>query len=169
MSTGANPYIKVMDPYDLYTPSQKQIYRAIAGAVRNAAHGHPNWPLRHEMARSIAKRATGTLTSQWREALAAKPSESADFSLVRRKEGQICGSRPTERKSKGSVAETSRVGAKRRSPLRLLHNHLGALVKEAKHEGRTERVEALQDALRLLDRISRGEAVPPSGKSSTGA
>lgn len=59
-----------------YTPSQQRIFRAVAGAVRNAADGHPKWRISRVMAHSIAKRATGTLTAQMREVLAAGPSES---------------------------------------------------------------------------------------------
>jgi len=55
------------------TPSQAMVMRMVAGAVRTTAKVHPNWTLADpRTARSIAKRAAGTLTSQWREVLAAK-------------------------------------------------------------------------------------------------
>src|SRR5580693_7620146 len=53
------------------TPSQLRMLRAIAGAVDNAAHAH-KMELPNHFARSVAKRATGTLTAQWPDVLAAK-------------------------------------------------------------------------------------------------
>ena len=44
------------------TPAQRLVYRIIAGSVRNAMHSH-SIPIDPSFARSVAKRATGTLTA----------------------------------------------------------------------------------------------------------
>lgn len=116
------------------------IYRAVAGAVRNVAHAHPTWDIQNrDIARSIAKRATGTLAAQWPEVLAAKPSEGrADTGpgLVRRRRGRLAAGRP--------LAFSSRA-----------FREISALVRPAKDAGNTERVQALIDVLRILDGIRR--------------
>ncbi len=52
------------------TPSQARILRIVEGAVLNASDAHAK-PRDEQFARSIAKRATGTLTAQWPDVLAA--------------------------------------------------------------------------------------------------
>jgi hypothetical protein len=37
------------------------VYNVVAGAVRNVLHGHPDWVVPKSFARSVAKRAAGTL------------------------------------------------------------------------------------------------------------
>jgi len=41
--------------------SRTVVFRAVAGAVRNALDGHPQWVVPRNFARSVAKRAAGTL------------------------------------------------------------------------------------------------------------
>lgn len=64
--------------YKRSTPRQDVVLRMIEGACRNAAHAHPGAALDDRMARSIAKRAAGTLTSQWSSVLAAPRARSDD-------------------------------------------------------------------------------------------
>jgi hypothetical protein len=52
------------------SPSQARILRIVEGAVLNAADAHAK-PRDEQFARSIAKRAAGTLTAQWPDVLAA--------------------------------------------------------------------------------------------------
>lgn len=138
-----------------YTPSQEWVFRAVAGAVKNAAHGHPNWPLDKTIARSIAKRATGTLTAGWRDVLAAAPSERA--------EGALSPTRPPRGRSLqgrvkrgASVRDTvQRVG--RCSPLRLLHNKIGAMAAAAKYTGQPERAAILIEVLRVIGDMREAE------------
>lgn len=52
------------------TPRQTKVLRIIEGAVLNAGHAHPEWKISPVMARSIAKRASGTLTAAWPDVLA---------------------------------------------------------------------------------------------------
>ena len=68
--------------YNRATPSQKRILRIVEGAVKNAIDAHPGWNVPHNFARSVAKRAAGTLTAQWPDVLAARPSDSADDDIV---------------------------------------------------------------------------------------
>lgn len=59
---------------------QQQILRVVEGAVRNASSAHPEeHPISPRMARSIAKRAAGTLTALWQDVLAT-PLVSSDGS-----------------------------------------------------------------------------------------
>ncbi len=132
-----------------YTPSQVRIYRAVHGAVRNTADGHPTWKLTRVMARSIAKRATGTLTAQWAAVLAAKPSERCGVPPIRAHSSHA--SLATEERGGGRRCGSGAVTAPaRRSPLRLLHNRLGAMAGEARRAGQTDRHQALVEALRLI-------------------
>ena len=46
-------------------PAQVRLMRIVAGAVKNVADCHPDWRFRPEFARSIAKRAVGTISAAW--------------------------------------------------------------------------------------------------------
>lgn len=120
------------------TAPQRRIYRAVSGAVRNVRVAHPEWGICPQAEKSIAKRAAGTLSSQWPEVLAARPSDrrQVDASHARRPAG-------------GKVATaahlppfSARVFAK-----------ISALVGPAKRSGKTERVETLIEVLRLVDAL----------------
>lgn len=136
-------------------PSQQLIFRAVFGAVKNAADGHPDWPLDATIARSIAKRATGTLTTLCgSDVLAARaPSERAGrvhtprparvFGAARH--GGACPAR-----AKGASRREAVKAVGRRSQLRLLHNAVGFLAGEAKRAGKVDRAEAMIDVLRLI-------------------
>jgi hypothetical protein len=49
------------------TPFGTALLRAIEGSVRAAFHDHPEWGIsdKNRTARSIAKRATGTIAADW--------------------------------------------------------------------------------------------------------
>lgn len=51
--------------YTRKTFRQRRALRIVAGAVMNAAHAHPQYGIDEKIARSIAKRAVGTLTAEW--------------------------------------------------------------------------------------------------------
>lgn len=61
--------------YKRANPAQVKILRIIEGAVLNTADAH-GLKRDNSLARSIAKRAAGTLSSQWPEVLAAKSTPS---------------------------------------------------------------------------------------------
>jgi hypothetical protein len=58
------------------TPQQNVVMRIIEGAIKNATDAHPDWQIDPRFAKSIAKRAAGTLTAQWPDVLAACPSDA---------------------------------------------------------------------------------------------
>lgn len=130
--------------YKRASPRQAKLLRMIEGACRNAAHAHPGRPLDDRLARGIAKRAAGTITSQWRDVLATPRAWSEDDA----EQGSI---RHVRRAAK-TVRSQAR-GAPQtewRTPFRHIHRVIGNGVREARKTGRTERAEALIDVLRLL-------------------
>lgn len=60
------------------TLRQARVLRMIEGAVKNALDAHPDYATmpRDKLARSIAKRAAGTLTAAWPDVLAPGRSVS---------------------------------------------------------------------------------------------
>ncbi len=133
------------------TPRQAVVMRMIEGAVRNAAHAHPGWNLTEKMARSISKRATGTLTSAWGSVLAAPqaPSERrcGDYDAATpSRDGLPSVAVAGIGEPAGNGVRLSATGA----PLVRLLSRLGAMAGEAKRAGQMERYEALVDALRAI-------------------
>lgn len=126
------------------TPSQYRMLRAIAGAVHNAAHAH-HAVLPRGFARSVAKRATGTLTAQWADVLAAKTSRRQDGSRDNYVSRGPRGSSPAEGHPKGD-----RLSLTRRSPLRELWKKFAAGMWKVKH-GPPEIYAAHVRILKLLD------------------
>lgn len=131
--------------YKRATPQQHRILRIVEGAVKNAADAHGlEWP--HNFARSIAKRAAGTLTARWRDVLAAKlcsPSESAVPS-------------PTARgRARGAQIGKPLGGARRvngsRSPLDKIWKELSKQCGAAKRADNQERLQTLIEVLKLVD------------------
>lgn len=119
------------------SPQQARIMRIIMGAVKNAVDAHPEWgTLDTRLPASIAKRATGTLTAQWPEVLAAKPSDQPGASGKHRAGARLVG---RERGAPSLV---------RRSPS--LKVQIGMMAREARREGKQERLEALVDVLRMI-------------------
>lgn len=51
--------------YKRKTFRQRAALRIVAGAVMNTAHAHPEYGIDEKFARSVAKRAVGTLTAEW--------------------------------------------------------------------------------------------------------
>lgn len=148
--------------YKRATPSQARILRAVAGAVKNVGDAHPEYGFNEYMARSIAKRACGTLTAQWPDVLAAKSVKG--FSASEK------GGLLTYVRSRPASAEVCKPGRfsthlamsepwgaphrSRRSPLRLLQRDIGIMAGQARRAGNTERLAALADVLRMLSKIT---------------
>lgn len=128
-----------------------RIFRAVEGAVRNTAHGHPRWHLTDDMARSIAKRATGTLTAAWPDVLAARSvsSDGANGYVVAASWPPPPRRRTTASAGRGASRLT------RRSPLPRLWKELAKQVGTAKRAGQTERAEILIEVLRLIAKEQR--------------
>lgn len=64
--------------YKRKTVTQRKIMRMIEGAVMDAAFCHPEYGIDRKIARSIAKRATGTLTAEWPVLAQIKDSSASD-------------------------------------------------------------------------------------------
>lgn len=131
------------------TPSQYRMLRAIAGAVRNAAHAH-QIEMPKTFARSVAKRATGTLTAQWPDVLAATANRRQNSSCARLVSRELRGSDLSRGPSKGD-----RLGLLRRSPLRFIWNHYAAGMWKIKHEGTQEQYDEYVRVLQLLNQAQR--------------
>jgi hypothetical protein len=148
--------------YKRATPTQARILRIVAGAVMNVAHYHPEYGLTDRIARSIAKRATGTLTAQWREVLAARTARG--FVLSQSGKGLTC-TKALRMPSHLLAAAGERHISQRRSPLHLIQHDLGILAGAARKAGDTARYEALADALRT---IAKHTAPMTSGNGDRG-
>lgn len=146
------------------TPSQHRMLRAIAGAVDNAAHAH-QLPIPDHFAHSVAKRATGTLTAQWPEVLAAKIDQ-------RRQDGSrasLTTRGPRGDHSKGGHSEGGRLGLLRRPPIRTLWKRFAAGMWRVKH-GPPEVYAAHIRVLKLLDQAQRElDALTQSPQGSSDA
>ena len=62
--------------YNRATPLQQLMLRMVEGAVKNAADAHPDVYIPDWFARSVAKRAAGTLSAHFADVLAALPTPS---------------------------------------------------------------------------------------------
>jgi hypothetical protein len=138
----------VVSLYKRATPPQAKVLRMIEGAVKNAADAHPGVTVSGTFARSVAKRAAGTLTAQWPDVLAARcrvPSERAGADSPAIRSVRCCAQ---------IVKDGNRGGRRtslRRSPLsRRFRIELGILAREARRVGNADRETAFVEALRLL-------------------
>lgn len=157
--------------YKRATPRQHMVLRMIEGAVRNAAHAHPGRSIDDErIARSIAKRAAGTLIAGWQSVLATPRvrSEGAHGELTTH-DATRTGQRGHTGSGKMGVApedhnhrEASNFSW--RLPVRALHRAIGAEVGKAKRAGCIEREAVLIDVLRLMARYLESERMPDPRK-----
>ena len=144
--------------YHRATPSQRLVLRMIEGAVKNAFHAHPDLskiPL-DKLARSIAKRAAGTLTAQWPEVLARTTrtsSERASKATATLPAG--CAVQTTKRAMQAAV-----IASNRRRLLADLHKTLSMAAGQARRAGNTERLEGLRDALRAVSAAAKRTPAP---------
>lgn len=131
------------------TPSQYRMLRAIAGAVRNAAHAH-RMDMPKNFARSVAKRATGTLTAQWPDVLAATAN--------RRQEGlrdRLISRGPRGSDLSRGLSEGDGLRLLRLSPIRFVWKRYAAGMWKIKHKGTAEQYAAHVRVLKLLDDAQR--------------
>ena len=150
--------------YKRAAPAQERLIRIVEGAVLNAADAH-SIPRDPWLARSIAKRAAGTLSSQWREVLAVntRPSETGAVSGVRkcracerrahlamlrvRKRYGVCnGTNAAERRAYKLV---------KRPPLLELWERLKRGMWAIKQSNDIAKFEATRDLLRMIDSLQK--------------
>lgn len=136
--------------YNRATPAQHRVLRMIEGAVKNAGDAHPEWRLTSNMARSISKRAAGTLTAHWPEVLAAsvKPSERIAGSGANTQSMIRLGFQATGPKG-------DRRTLPRRSPLIRLWKRLAYEVGAAKRAENQLRAEILIEVLKMVAELQR--------------
>ena len=110
----------------------------------------------HHFARSISKRAAGTLTAQWPEVLALPRAASASLielpALDQAPMRQLCISSDRPRLNAGNGKGDTGPGGQdtyRRVLVRLA-GQLGLLARNARQENKLERLEGLISALRII-------------------
>jgi hypothetical protein len=124
--------------YSRATPRQARILKIVEGSVRNVAHSHPGWITDERAPKSIAKRAAGTLTSQWRTVLGASPrGEPEGLQILQ----GVIGDHPASSAGLRKPGGAGRL-AKQRPAHRLFLIRLGIL-------GREARLETLVEVFRL--------------------
>jgi hypothetical protein len=112
------------------------LFRAVRGAVKDVANSHPNWKVSPSLVDSITKRLAGTLRGLG--AMSASESRNALHDWRKVREGH-----------------SARGAATRR----LLH-FLGVQTGNARRENNEERVKAFVDVLRFLSKPRRNFALP---------
>lgn len=142
------------------TPSQLRIFKAVAGAVRNAAESHPSWNIDRRFEHSIAKRAAGTLTAGWPDVLAARSVSSDEARDSTRTYPASC---PVKLRRPGKRGSS---GFQRRSPLKILWQQIAMQMKGVKASGDMARAAALIDVLKMIAELQRAEAVPVQQRSA---
>ena len=160
------------------SPSQARILRIVEGAVLNTADAH-RIPRDKRLARSIAKRAAGTLTSQWTSASAAdaRPSESGigkeglcracecrkhvGRKHARRERAALINGAEAVRGSTAASAGPPYSG--RRAPLLELWARLAGEMRRVRRSGDAGEIAAYIRLLRLIDELHRDSILAEGG------
>lgn len=134
------------------------VLRMIEGACLNAGHAHPEHKMSRPFARSIAKRAAGTLTSQWRDVLAASQMQSdadgGEGPLRRPHAGSgLVLNRPRRHRRVGNDGMEA-AGTIEAVPavLRRIHREISPWVNAARGSGDEDYASALIDVLKVIGR-----------------
>ena len=129
---------------------QFRMLAIVSGAVLNAAHAHPGHAVDKRFARSVSKRAVGTISASWPELLAAPVPSGAERSVCH----------PLRNGSdhlKARGGRHSRPAGPRFAPV---VREVAKLIRPAKLAGRTERAEALIEVMRIIDALAKREVAP---------
>lgn len=140
--------------YNRATPSQRRLLRIIEGAVKNACDAHPQKQVDARFARSISKRAAGTISAQWPELLAAKepPCRATGGSFATPSPSPA---QPSQRAKRGAAHSSSRTPP---SALKKIHTRLGLMAGWARKAGHDARAAAFADALRVVASVQAEQA-----------
>lgn len=142
---GAGDYLTVTSLYNRATPSQSRILRAVEGAIKNTCHAHPDLNISARDARSISKRAAGTLTAGWPDVLALRDSVASDSgALIPDETARLQLSDP----HKATVRGASKVSM--RPALRHLRAKLRYEMKRIKRDEHPEYARAIIDVLKMI-------------------
>lgn len=150
-----------MTLYKRATPPQARILNIIEGAIKNVADkSGREFDLRY--ARSVAKRACGTLTAQWPEVLATVVPPPGWESKAQLSDAMIpttiCQGTPrSEPSHPAKRAKAGRSQFTRPSPLRLLERDIARQMRDIKNSGNVERAAAFIDILRLISALRNKE------------
>lgn len=152
--------------YKRATPSQAMILRIVEGAIKNTcdAHGIEFDP---KFARSVAKRAAGTLSEQIPAVLAAKPSEKVGAAQISKaaRAHPVAPIQPADESERtkthrGSTCREPQNGAVKSTlviaPFRPLIKALSKDLWNLKHEN-PERYQAFVDVLKLISQLTNGD------------
>lgn len=134
------------------TPAQARILRIVEGAVINAADAHG---LRRDpwLARSIAKRAAGTLSAQWPEVLATSTKSSAK-GAVSNTQCRACEQRRATARTR--IRRERRASQTlRRPPLAELWQRLKCQMWHLDRQDDRAPYEATKGLLRMIDKMQR--------------
>lgn len=130
------------------SPRERAALRIVAGAVINARDAHPNAAVDRKFARSVAKRAIGTLSSQFEDVLAAsnrRPSSA---------EREITGNALRRRSNLFKICKRGPAkGFYRWPPLARAVKSIAWEVSLAKRAGNAPRAEAMIDCLRIIAKM----------------
>ena len=137
--------------YNRATPSQYRILRAVEGAVKNASDAHPSYKIPENFARSVAKRATGTLTAQWQDVLAAR----FDGRSEKVGEDRVPSRSPRLRSCSNRSGRGSSDLLRRRSPLPALWKALACQIRPLRSQGNHEKAEAFIEVLKMISAMQR--------------
>lgn len=133
------------------TAPQMRIYRAVHGAVRNAAASHKEIQIPPTFAASVAKRAAGTISSQWRDVLAAGTPSDSGGDVVRLSSSQRVWLLDARAGDRSGISGNGGAHTHSGHPtLRTLRHDLGIMAREARIAGQTERLAVLVDVLRMM-------------------
>lgn len=154
--------------YKRATPSQARILRIVEGAIRDAQHIHADIVVSERHCRSIAKRAAGTLSSQWGDVLAE--TRAANRGRPERTPGQVNNRRPGSEgqavfPTEGTAtpdqrrARRGRLRLQRRSPLSKIAKALGDQIGHAQRAGQDEDAKALITAVRIIAAVELTSAL----------
>lgn len=154
--------------YKRANPAQRKLLKIIEGAVLNAAdaHGETRNPVK---ARSIAKRAAGTISAQWPVLLASAKtsvrSVSTDYDASTPERQSGLNSAKTRRgpvlaSEDGKVLCVRRLArrvtsSKRRHPLLILWKQISVEMGQIKRSGDQAKFEAHIHLLKMIDALHR--------------
>lgn len=125
-------------------------YRAVAGAVKNALDGHPDWKVPPAFAQSVAKRAAGTLMAH------AAPEVLASARASRKPGRRAYMRRPGATGPVGNTLAPVAAGAVReltdRARIKRAVVEIGKLAAETRRAGNMVCYHAVVECLRIIAR-----------------
>jgi hypothetical protein len=147
--------------YKRATPRQAMVLGIVEGAVKNEAHAHGR-KIDPRQARSIAKRAAGTLIAAWPSVLASPAgwSDSDSHKVPHGVAGVVSVSTRSTGRSFINRPGDALTTLDWRIPIRRIAAAIGAETGNAKRLGNAEREAALIDVLRLLAEVVDMETPP---------